>query len=42
MVHATIPDDVTLVDIINDEANDTIQTHTEYHEAAIEVTFLGS
>lgn len=42
VVHTAIPDDVTLVDIINDEANNTIQTHTEYHEAAIEVTFLGS
>lgn len=41
-VHAAIPDDVILVDIVNDEANNTIQTYTEYHEAAIEVTFLGS
>lgn len=42
VVHSAIPDDVTVVDITNDEANNTIQTHTEYHEAAIEVTFLGS
>lgn len=41
-VHTAVPDDVTLVDIVNDEANNTIQTHTEYHEAAIEVTFLGN
>lgn len=41
-VHSAIPDDVILVDIINDEANNTIQTHTEYDEAAIHVTFLGS
>lgn len=41
-LHTTIPDDVILVDIANDEANNTIQTHTEYHESAIEVTFLGS
>lgn len=40
--HTAIPDDVILVDIVNDEANNTIQTHTEYHGAAIEVTFLGS
>lgn len=40
-VHTTIPDDVILVDIANDEANGTIQTRTEYHDAVIEVTFLG-
>lgn len=41
-IHTTVPDDVVLVDIVNDEANNTIQTHTECHEAAIKVTFLGS
>lgn len=41
-VHTTVPDDVILVDIVNDEANNTIQTRTESHEASIEVTFLGS
>lgn len=40
--HTTIPGDVILVDIVNDEANNTVQTRSEYHEAAIEVTFLGS
>lgn len=40
--HTTVPDDVTLVDIVNDEANNTIQTHTESHEASIQVTLLGS
>lgn len=40
--HTTVPGDVTLVDIVNDEANNTIQTHTESHEASIQVTFLGS
>lgn len=41
-VHTKIPDDVILVDIVNDEANNTIQTHTEYDGGVIQVTFLGS
>ncbi|KAI7774369.1 hypothetical protein LA080_008843 [Diaporthe eres] len=41
-VHTTVPDDVTLVDIVNDQANNTIQTHTESRESSIQVTFLGS
>lgn len=40
--HTTVPDDVILVDIVNDEANNTIQTRTESHESSIQVTFLGS
>lgn len=41
-VHTTIPEDVILVDIVNDEANNTVQTRTEYEAGSIHVTFLGS
>ncbi|KAG6358517.1 hypothetical protein INS49_014401 [Diaporthe citri] len=40
--HTTVPDDVILVDIVNDEAKNTIQTHTKSHEGSIQVTFHGS
>lgn len=35
-----IPDHVTVLDIINDELNNTVQTHTEVSADYIEVTYL--
>ncbi|KAI0181242.1 concanavalin A-like lectin/glucanase [Hypoxylon sp. FL1284] len=41
-VRTTMPDDVTISDIINDEDNDAPQTTTEVTENEIKVTYLGS
>ena len=35
-----IPDHVTVLDIINDELNNTVQTHTEVSADYVEVTYL--
>lgn len=40
--HTTLPEDVTILDIIDDEANNVTQTSTEIVGDAVKVTYLGS
>ncbi|KAI1477415.1 concanavalin A-like lectin/glucanase [Daldinia eschscholtzii] len=41
-LHTSIPDDVTIINIINDEDNNVQQTSTEVSGNTIKVTYLGS
>ncbi|KAI1467937.1 concanavalin A-like lectin/glucanase [Daldinia caldariorum] len=41
-LHTSIPDDVTIVNIINDEDNNVQQTSTEVSGNTVKVTYLGS
>ncbi|KAI1808974.1 concanavalin A-like lectin/glucanase [Daldinia bambusicola] len=41
-LHTSIPDDVTIVNIINDEDNNVQQTSTEASGNTVKVTYLGS
>jgi hypothetical protein len=41
-VHNTIPDDVILDEIANDEANGTIQTSTSYKDDTVSITYLST
>ncbi|KAI1458658.1 concanavalin A-like lectin/glucanase [Annulohypoxylon moriforme] len=41
-VHASLPDNTTILDIANDELNNTVQTSTEVTQTSIEITYLGS
>lgn len=42
VVHTSIPNEVTITDIIDDELNNVQQTFTEVYEDSIKISYLGS